>query len=119
VQPIAERLLARLGLAAVEARLQRLLASLRARMPQAPGYAGGTILNLLLHLRRDLRGYDFSGLSVWQADLRGVSAPAVSFAGCDLAGSVFTDTFNQGDIVAFSPDGQWLVGGAAHLVHRV
>src|SRR5262249_53952077 len=45
VQPIAERLRARLGLAGLEAQLQRLLASLRARVPQAPGYAGGTILN--------------------------------------------------------------------------
>jgi len=65
VQPITQRLLTCLGLAGLEAKLQRLLASLRARMQQAPGYAGGNILNLLLHLRRDLRGYDFSGLSVW------------------------------------------------------
>ena len=59
--------------------------SLRARTPQAPGYAGGNVLNLLLHLGRDLRGYDFSDLSVWQADLRGVVDAAINFSHADLS----------------------------------
>ena len=113
VQPLAERLVGRLGLAGLEVQLQRLLARLRTRRPQVPGYAAANILTLLLHLGRNLRGYDFSGLTVCQADLRGVSAPEVNFAGSDLAGSVFTDAFNQCHMIAFSPDGQWLVGGTA------
>jgi WD40 repeat protein/DNA-binding SARP family transcriptional activator len=110
VQPIAERLLGRLGLAGLEAQLQRLLASLRARVPQVPGYAGGNILNLLLHLRRDLRGYDFSGLSVWQADLRGVADAAINFGHADLSHSVFTAVFNL-TTLRFTAAGQLLVAG--------
>jgi WD40 repeat protein/DNA-binding SARP family transcriptional activator len=112
VQPIAERLLARLGPARLEAQLQRLLANLRARAPQMPGYGGGNILNLLLHLRRDLRGYDFSGISVWQADLRGVADAAINFNGADLSHSAFTSVFSL-NALRFTAAGQLLVAGLA------
>ena len=63
------------------ARLRRLLGGLRARAPRAPGYAAGTVLNLLLHLGADLRGADLAGLSVWQADLRGRARPGSASPG--------------------------------------
>jgi WD40 repeat protein/DNA-binding SARP family transcriptional activator len=110
VQPVAERLRGRLGLARLEAQLQRLLASLHARVPQVAGYAGGNILNLLLHLRCDLRGYDFSGLSVWQADLRGVADAAMDFSHADLSYSAFTSVFSLSTL-RFTAAGQLLVAG--------
>ena len=57
------------------------------------GYAGGNILNLLLHLKSDLSRFDFSGITVWQAYLQGMSLQDVNFSQADLAGAVFTDTF--------------------------
>jgi WD40 repeat protein/DNA-binding SARP family transcriptional activator len=108
LQPIAERLLARLGQAGLETALQRLLASLRAQPPRTPGYAAGNILNLLVHIGAELRGYNFAGLSVWQACLQGVSAPEVSLAGADLRGSAFTSAFQSIKHLAWSPAGQFL-----------
>lgn len=110
MHPVAERLLARLGPAGLEAQLRHLLASLRARAPRTPGYAGGNVLNLLLHLRRDLRGYDFSGLSVWQADLRGVVGAAIDFSHADLSRSAFTAAFSLARL-RFTAGGQLLVAG--------
>ncbi|NIV46293.1 MAG: AAA family ATPase, partial [Gammaproteobacteria bacterium] len=111
LQPIAAQLVARLSQTGLEERLRRLLATLRAEAPLSPGYAGGNILNLLLHLQSDLRGYDFSRLTVWQAYLGGLHLPEVNFTQADLAGTVFTDTFGGIYAVAFSPDGQVLAAG--------
>ena len=111
LQPIAERMEARLGRAGLEEHLRRLVATLRAQAPRVPGYAGGNLLNLLLHMEVELRGYDFSGLSVWQAYLRGMSLPEVDFSGADLAGSAVGETFGFTRSLALSPDGQWLAAG--------
>ncbi|MCL4299102.1 MAG: NACHT domain-containing protein, partial [Anaerolineae bacterium] len=103
LQPIAERLVARLGQAGVETKLRHLLTILQAEAPLTPGYAGGNILNLLLQLGYEVRGYDFSRLTVWQAYLRGAALPEVNFAGANLSRSVFTDTFGPVYSVTFSP----------------
>jgi WD40 repeat protein/DNA-binding SARP family transcriptional activator len=113
LQPIVQRLVARLGQAGIETKLKHILTTLQAEAPLSPGYAGGNILNLLLHLGCEVRGYDFSRLTVWQAYLRGVALPEVNFAGADLSRSVFTDTFGPVYSVAFSPDGQLLAVGTA------
>ncbi len=107
LQPIGERLLGVLGRAGLETLFKRLLAGRQLQ----PSYMAGTILNLLLQLGIDLRGYDFSGLSVWQAYLRGADLPAVDFTHADLAGSVFTDYVGAVMAVAISPDGQLLTAG--------
>jgi WD40 repeat protein len=112
LQPIAERLAARLGLTGVDRVCRQLLDHLR-RLMLAPGYAAGNILNLLLYLGIDVTGYDFSRLSVQQADLRGHLLPAVNFSGADLRRSVFTDIFGILTAVTFSPDGQYLAAGGS------
>jgi WD40 repeat protein/predicted ATPase/DNA-binding SARP family transcriptional activator len=111
LQAVAARALEALGHAGVAERLLRLVARLRAHGELAPGYAAGNLLNLLLHLRADLRGADFSRLNVWQAALQGALLPEVNFAGANLARSTFTNMF--GDILAvqFAPDGQLGVAG--------
>jgi WD40 repeat protein/DNA-binding SARP family transcriptional activator len=94
LKPVADRLLTRLGPAALERRLHGVLDMLHAQPPRAPGYAAGNILNLLLHLSFDVAPYDFSRLCVWQADLRGVKTAALNLKESDLSRSAFTLSFN-------------------------
>jgi WD40 repeat protein/DNA-binding SARP family transcriptional activator len=111
LQPLAQRLIGAFGPVKLAAMLHALLARLRSEAPGAPGYAGGNLLNLLLYLGIDARGYDFSALSVWQADLRDARLPDVDLTGADLRGCAFTGTFGLIYALAFSPDGQQLAVG--------
>ncbi|HEY9616792.1 MAG TPA: WD40 repeat domain-containing protein, partial [Microcoleaceae cyanobacterium] len=72
------------------------------------GYLAGNLLNLWCYLQVDLSGYDCSHLSIWQANLRGVSLNRVNFGHADLSTSAFTETFGSVVSLAFSPDGSIL-----------
>src|SRR5262245_58257056 len=111
LKPVAERLSAALGQVGLEARLKEILEALRQAGPRQPGYAAGNLLNLLLHLKLNLRGYDFSGLTVRQAYLGGMYVPDLKLAWANLAGAVFTDTFGPITSVAFDPTGKVLAAG--------
>ena len=91
--------------------LDLLLDELRSTSKSVPGYAGGNLLNLFRQLEVDLKGYDFSGLTIWQADLQKVNLHSVNFADSDLAKSVFSETLESILSVAVSPDGQLLATG--------
>lgn len=96
----------------VEAHLAQALEAVH-RLPRGEqGYGGGNVLNLLVRLGTDLRGYDFSDLNVWQANLADVELPAVNFHGADLTGSRFSDAFKTIVPVTFSPDGRYLAAGS-------
>ncbi|GAB4386820.1 MAG: NB-ARC domain-containing protein [Elainellaceae cyanobacterium] len=92
----------------VEHRLAEVLSWLRQEASREMNYAGGNILNLLCQLHIDLTGYDFSQLTFWQADLRGIKLNHVNFAGADLQKAAFTETLAIPLAVTFSPDGQLL-----------
>ncbi len=109
--PIAALLQATLGRPALTEKLQHILAGLRQGAPRRPSYAGGNLLNLLLHLEIDITGYDFSRLSVWQADLRGANLPAVNLASADLSHTLFTEAFGRIFALAISPNGRVLAAG--------
>lgn len=96
---------------AIENQLNKILAKLREESPQEPGYTAGNILNLLCQLQTNLTGYDFSQLTVWQADLRNVKLHDVNFQNADLAKSVFAETFGGVLSIAFTPNGKLLAMG--------
>jgi WD40 repeat protein len=109
LKPIADQLLAQLGgRSRVEDRLTQILAALQSCSSPPPGYAAGNLLNLLWQLQIDFSGYDFSGLTVWQAYLQGMTLHRVNFAHADLTKSVFTQTLGDVLAAAFSPDGRVL-----------
>lgn len=113
VGPILDKLRLNFGAKASEGMLRDMVSSLRQSGAQAAGYGAGNVLNLLIRAHCDLRGYDFSDLTVWQADLREVPLQDVSFARADLARCVFTDTFGGVLSLAFSPVDMLLAAGTA------
>ena len=95
----------------VEERLIQILKTQQETSPKEPGYTAGNIINLLCQMEIDLKGYDFSNLYVWQADLRCAILHEVNFAHADLSKSLFAEAFGGIWSVAFSPDGQYLAAG--------
>ncbi len=64
----------------LENQLTKILANLQETSPLEQSYTAGNVLNLLCHLGTDLSGYDFSSLSIWQADLRNVNLHNTNFS---------------------------------------
>lgn len=118
LKPIADRLLASSSLSNLEDSFRKIIAQLRGNPPQKTGYVGGNILNLMSQLKSDLRGWDFSQITIWQAYLGRVNLHQVNFSNANLAKSVFIETFSQVLSVAFSPDGKLLAtGDVNHEIH--
>ena len=121
LKPLADKLQTAFGTKKeIERQLKSVLVSLQAE--SASNYYGcGNLVNLLHQLKIDLKGYDFSGLKVWQAYLPKVSLQQVNFAEADLSKSVFTETIGSIFSISFSPDGQFLAFNSSSeiLVYRV
>jgi WD40 repeat protein/nucleoside phosphorylase len=98
---------------AIESHLLKIISNFkRQSIPLAGSYAAGNILNLLCQMQRKegkkvqtitLKGYDFSGLEIRQAYLRGVNLPEVNFANSKFVDSIFTQAFDRVKSLAFSP----------------
>ena len=95
----------------LENQLTQILTRLQKESPLEQSYTAGNVFNLLCHLEADLTGYDFSNLTVWQADLRNVNLHNVNFAHASFAKCVFAETIGGIHSVAFSPDGKLLATG--------
>ncbi|MEZ4713773.1 MAG: BTAD domain-containing putative transcriptional regulator [Caldilineaceae bacterium] len=104
LQPIADQLITKLGRAVLAERLHALADRLRTTAPLAPGYAGTNILHLLLALKQNLKGGDFSRLTLWQAYLADSQLADANFAHADLTGAVFANTFGTIYSLAFDQD---------------
>jgi WD40 repeat protein/transcriptional regulator with XRE-family HTH domain len=111
LEPIAQRLLARLGKEGIEQRVRNMLTSQRQMHTQQSGYLAGNILNLLSYLHCDLRGVDFSHLVVRQAYLQGVMLLEANFAHARFVASIFSNTFGNILSVACSPREHLLAAG--------
>ncbi len=114
LEPLKTLLISTYQKAGCEKRFSALLAQLRAAPLQHTGYAAGNILNLLIQLGSDPRGYDFSWLTVRQAYLLGANLPEVNFSHAHFVKSVFTHTFGSVFSLALSPDGAQLAVGTAN-----
>ena len=113
-RPLLERLRGGLGSAeAVERRLLALLGTWRGRPAGEQGYGPGNLLNLLRLLRGDLRGLDFSRLTIRQAYLQGVEARDASLAGAHLSEAILSEAFTYLTAVALSADGAYLAMGTS------
>ncbi len=110
LQPVAHQLITQLGVPGAEQRLRGWLEKLQST-PLPPGYAAANLLHLLLHLKIELRGYDFSRLYFRQLYLRGVRLPHTNFAQAKIVDSVFTEPFGIVNTAVFSPDGRFLAAG--------
>lgn len=114
LHPIAEHLSRQLGSPrAIAQHMQRLLALLQNTRPST-GYNAGNLLNLCRQLGIDLTGYDFSGLPVWHAYLRGATLHRVNFNHADLSHSVFMEPLGIVFSVAFSPDSSMVAIADSH-----
>ena len=104
IKPITEKLVAKLGRDRLLAIFADLLDRQRRHTPQKPGYLAGNIFNFLRYLEVDLARWNFSNLSVWQADARGVNLRHCNFAFANLTQSKFTEDFGETLSLAISPD---------------
>ncbi len=115
LEPVAERLLDRLGRPALEARLRRHLARLRAVALRAPGYAAGTVLNLLLFIGVAPVGYDAAPPILW--DVAPPGRPTIAAGLADNEGHpVFGDGFGVAPALVLGAGAALASpGGAARL----
>ncbi|MBD1865754.1 NACHT domain-containing protein [Cyanobacteria bacterium FACHB-471] len=109
--PILERLDALHD--ALEDDLIQQLTCLRGKSTSESGYAGGNLLNLLGQRKTHLSSYDFSHLTLWQADLRQMQLHQINFAYADLSRSMFAEILGIVFAVALSPTGDVLATGDA------
>ena len=101
LQPIIDRLRESFGLElqnSLENRLPQLLASLNPH----PGYTAGNLINLMHYAGIPIEGYDFSGMTIWEADLD-INLPNVNFTNCRFDRCSFTQNFNWVSAIAFHP----------------
>ncbi|WP_339383576.1 NACHT and WD40 repeat domain-containing protein [Oculatella sp. LEGE 06141] len=107
----------------LEHQLHQILIQQQENSPLEPGYVGGNVLNLFNQLGTDLTNYDFSHLTIWQADLRSVNLHNTNFAGTNLSKCNFVETLGNIHSVAYSPDGTLLAAGDSngevHLYHAI
>jgi WD40 repeat protein/transcriptional regulator with XRE-family HTH domain len=111
LEPIAQRLLARLGKEGIEQRARNTLERQRQEHAQHPDYLAGNIINLLSHLHCNLHGLDFSRLVLRQAYLQGVTLPDVDFSYAHFDASIFSNVFGNILSVACNPRGDVLAAG--------
>lgn len=112
VQPLLEQLLLEMGnQQKLVILLQHVPEQQRHQAAILTGYAGGNVLNLLAHLQVNLRGYDFSNLSINQADLQRVNLAGVNFQNTAFDQSVFATSLKSTYALALSPDGKLLATG--------
>jgi WD40 repeat protein len=107
LQPIVEQLSAHFATTKqLEEHLTKTLSTLRHQ--SKPGYAGGNLLNLFVHLKTNLQGFDFSGMDIRQAYLLNAVLHDVDFTESQFTQPVFADKFSSVTGLAYSSNGEYL-----------
>lgn len=114
LQPLLRRLSHHCGEAYLPQHLTAWLDFLHQQSPLAAGYAATNILHLLLQLEVDLNAYDFSGLSLRQADLCTGALAHANLQGANLTDAAFLGTFDLVITLALSANGDYLAAGASN-----
>ncbi|WP_299493194.1 NB-ARC domain-containing protein [Acaryochloris sp. IP29b_bin.137] len=109
VQPIVDQLRAALGPSeTIIDRLFSLIPKLRDHAPLESGYYGSNLLHLAKQMKVDIRGRDFSGMTIRQANLQGMVLHQTDFTNANFCNSIFSEILDEVRAVAFSPDGRYL-----------
>lgn len=97
----------------IQTRCQEILSLLHEGYCCQQGYATGNLINLLNNFDCDLSQYNFSNLTIRQADLQGYLLQGTNFKESLFTRSIFTETLSPIFSVAFSPEGEILAAGDA------
>ena len=111
LQPIIAQLNSEIGYESdrsLKNRLSQLLANINR---QRSGYTAGNLINLMRYADINLAEYNFSHLTIWQADLQDLNLHQVNFTGCKFAKCSLTQDFGGIHALAFSRDGNFLAIG--------
>ena len=112
LKPLLQRLLDKYSSAdKLAARFKQVLSTLQNQALVVPGYAGGNLTNLLSQLKISLEGWNFSHLSLWQADLRATKLHNVSFTNSHFQKTAFAEINNEIFAIACSADGRFVATG--------
>jgi WD40 repeat protein len=118
VMPVAEAIRDRFPTVAAQTQqLQTLLATIRITHPA--GYGAGNLINLSNALNVNLTDFDFSCLTIRQADLRYRLFQRVNFAQAHFSQTVFKQTFGSIFALSYSLDGTFLITGDSMGVLRL
>ena len=112
IQPILERLEIILGSNhQIETHLMNILDNYRGKSPYFTGYVVGNIINLLSYFLRAISDKDLSNLSIFQANLQGITLKNINFTNSIFRETNFTNTFGIIFSLAFSRNEEFLVTG--------
>jgi WD40 repeat protein len=112
LEPIGQKFSSQQNTTTISENLKAIIKHFRQQSPTIPtGYAIGNIINLLLALKIDLTGYDFSHLTIRQAYLQHEKLPQVNFTRCHFAQTIFSQNLGSIFTVTFSPDQTILASG--------
>jgi WD40 repeat protein len=112
LQPLVDRLSTHFTTRTdLEQHLCQILATFHHQPAATVGYAVGNLLNLFIHLKTDLQGYDFSHLAIRQAYLVDAILHNVNFTGSQISQTAFAEIFGAVIGIAYSPDGKLLATG--------
>ncbi|MEB3211285.1 MAG: NB-ARC domain-containing protein, partial [Leptolyngbyaceae bacterium] len=89
--------------------LQAILQAIRTRA--IAGYGAGNLINVSNALDLNLEGFDFSQLTIRQADLRHRLFQRLNFAQANVSQSAFKQTFGSIFSLCYSPEGDRLLTG--------
>ena len=111
LEPIVRHLLATIGPQKIVDRLEQIIVTIRERVPLASGYAGSNTLTLLKAINADINSFDFSYITMKEADLREGIYQNFDFSHADLSTCTFAESFTSIVSLSISPNAEYCAFG--------